>query len=410
MSNTSEILFEYLRDVFFNASKATLDVEGLDEDFVMLGKGLIYFAQCFSQYNELALALATGDLSVPLPPPENELAAPLKNLHASLKHLTWQSQQVAMGDYKQRVDFMGEFSDAFNTMIEQLAERQQKLEDEIELSHNKTVALEQSNQLLTNITQQIPQQIIVVNRDTFEILFLNDSAQVEVDGDPEYVDRILRLLSGRADVKRGQCVEIQYEFDAEERYLSVNSYFLEWDKANAEAFVINDISLEKQQMKKLETYAYRDPMTHLYNRFWGMLTLNGWLDKKKPFALIFADLDNLKHINDKYGHNEGDKYIMCAAKHLKTFSPSAVISRIGGDEFMLLLPDICYDEACGCMSSICQALQTDEYLEGKDYYYSISFGIVAVGEDNDLSAGDILSLADERMYECKRMKKKNRKS
>ena len=124
MSSTSEILFEYLRDMFYNPSKAVLDIGKLDEDFVMLGQGLTYFAECFSQYNELAEGLAKGDLSVPLPPPENELAAPLKSLQASLKHLTWQSQQVAMGDYTQRVDFMGDFSSAFNMMIEQLSERQ----------------------------------------------------------------------------------------------------------------------------------------------------------------------------------------------------------------------------------------------------------------------------------------------
>ena len=127
MSTTSDLLFAYLREIFYASPNARLDIEKLEDDFVLFAKGLMFFAHCYSQYNDFAHALAKGDLSVSPPPPENELAAPLKSLHANLKHLSWQSQQVAKGDYKQRVDFMGEFADAFNTMVEQLDDRQRKL-------------------------------------------------------------------------------------------------------------------------------------------------------------------------------------------------------------------------------------------------------------------------------------------
>jgi signal transduction histidine kinase len=75
------------------------------------------------EVNELAKSLSKGDLTGKLPPPDNELASPLKSLHASLKHLTWQAQQIAQGDYQQRVSFMGDFAAAFNTMAVQLEER-----------------------------------------------------------------------------------------------------------------------------------------------------------------------------------------------------------------------------------------------------------------------------------------------
>lgn len=407
MSSTADILFEYLRNIIYEPSKAVLDIGKLDDDYVMLGKGLMYFAQCFYQYNEFAKALAKGDLSVPPPPPENELAAPLKLLHASLRHLTWQSEQVAMGDYKQRVDFMGDFSNAFNTMIEQLAERQQKLEQEIEITRNKSKALAQSNQLLTNITQYITQQIIVIDRDTREVLFMNDMARAEVSNDAEYIAKLMDLMPAHHSQDNGHNIELRY---GARRYLAVNSYFVEWDKASAEAFVISDISNEKRQIEELEIHAYRDAMTHLFNRLYGMLTLNEWLDSNRAFVLIFSDLDSLKYINDRYGHIEGDKYIISAAKCLKVFSSDAVVCRLGGDEFMLLAPDISYDEAQARMTEIYHRLQNDEYLNDKEYTYSISFGIVFVGEDNGLSASEILGLADERMYEHKKMRKKNRQA
>jgi len=410
MSNTSELLFEYLREVLYDPAKATLDVERLDEDYVMLGKGLVYFAQCFAQYNELAMALAKGDLSVPLPPPENELAAPLKSLHASLRHLTWQSQQVAKGDYKQRVDFMGEFADAFNQMIGQLAERQQHLENEIEVNKSKSHALEQGNQFLRNITQYIPQQLFVIDRDKHEILLTNERAKREVERDPEYFGRLMIISALHKGQKDGYHDELQYGAGDDERYLTISAYVIEWNHINAEALLVNDVSDEKKQRQELETLAYRDAMTQLYNRFYGMLTLNKWLEEKKRFSLVFIDLDNLKYINDKHGHAEGNAYINNVANHLRAFLPESVVCRIGGDEFMLLVPGAGYDEAQASMNETQNAVQSDEYLEGKDYYYSISFGVVVIEEDNRLTSSDVLSIADERMYEHKRARKKQRDS
>jgi diguanylate cyclase (GGDEF)-like protein len=279
-----EILFNYLRDVLYDPANAVLDIGELPEDFRVFGSGLLYFTQCVMETKALAQALSTGDLTEKLPSRGNEIAAPLKSLHASLKHLTWQTQQIAQGDYSQRVAFMGEFSDAFNMMVEQLAERQ----------------------------------------------------------------------------------------------------------------------------KKLEVRAYRDSVTQLYNRTYGMLTLDSLLQDKKQFVLIFADLDNLKYINDEFGHKEGDTYILNAAKYLSTFSPEAVVCRIGGDEFLLLVQNTKNDEALEKMNKIYENFQKDEYLIDKPYTYSVSFGIAVVETDNELSTSDILSIADERMYENKRMRKKER--
>ena len=64
-------------------------------------------------------ALSQGNLDV-FPPPHNYLISPFKQLHANLRHLVWQTKQVAAGDLNQRVDFLGEFSIAFNSMIEAL--------------------------------------------------------------------------------------------------------------------------------------------------------------------------------------------------------------------------------------------------------------------------------------------------
>jgi signal transduction histidine kinase len=75
--------------------------------------------------------LSRGELGVSVPPARNFLASPFKELHSRLTHLTWQAEQVARGDYSQRVDFMGEFSRAFNFMVEALERKEQLLREKI---------------------------------------------------------------------------------------------------------------------------------------------------------------------------------------------------------------------------------------------------------------------------------------
>jgi PAS domain S-box-containing protein len=121
-----KILFEYVRDVIYNPSHAVLDIEKLPPDFHDLGEGLRYLGDCILETRKFANALSRGELDGENPSRNNEIAGPLKSLQSSLQHLTWQTQQVALGDYQQRVDFMGNFSLAFNTMVQQLEERRQK--------------------------------------------------------------------------------------------------------------------------------------------------------------------------------------------------------------------------------------------------------------------------------------------
>ncbi len=79
-------------------------------------------AESFKNARDFIQSLAEGNLDVPSPP-RNLLASPFKQLQANLLHLTWQTRQIAAGDYSQRVYFMGVFSSAFNSMVEALEEK-----------------------------------------------------------------------------------------------------------------------------------------------------------------------------------------------------------------------------------------------------------------------------------------------
>ena len=277
-----------------------------------------------------------------------------------------------------------------------------------ELIELKKESLAQSNSVLNALIGLIPLQIIVFKRSTKEILLLNHAAKKEMEKKEDYFPTLLSLLALKDDRGNGLDMHIEYPFYDSCRYFTVKSYFMSWGENDAEVLILSDESEANYKIKALEEGVYRDSMTGLYNRTYGMNLLKRWLSEKKCFTLIFADLDFLKYVNDEYGHTEGDIYIINTAKHLRTVSPSAIVCRLGGNEFMLLLPDTCYEAAHTSMSRVCLSLTVDEYVLDKKYSYSISFGVIEIDADNTLTSKEILLSVDERMYENKRMKKKQR--
>lgn len=102
---------------------------GDDHRLTVLAEAVNGLIAAFGEARCFVTALAQGHLEL-LPPRHNLLVSPYKQLHANLMHLTWQTTQIAAGDYTQRVHFMGDFAAAFNAMIEALAEKK-RVEDSL---------------------------------------------------------------------------------------------------------------------------------------------------------------------------------------------------------------------------------------------------------------------------------------
>lgn len=106
-----------------------------NKEFSELVQSVNNFIKKYSESTEFINSLAEGNLDV-IPPAKNLISSSYKALHSNLKHLTWQTQQVAKGDLNQKVHFLGDFSIAFNKMIESLREKK-KIEDELIISEKK---------------------------------------------------------------------------------------------------------------------------------------------------------------------------------------------------------------------------------------------------------------------------------
>ena len=131
-----------------------------------------------------------------------------------------------------------------------------------------------------------------------------------------------------------------------------------------------------------------------------------WFDFFKnivPSHLIFADVDNLKQVNDSFGHDAGDKILIHASKILRSFRSSDIVARMGGDEFAIL---VIGDEAQNSKPQI-EKRFTDLIDESKnefgdDYQLSMSHGVVQYDPSTPSSLEQLLSQADSLMYECKK--------
>jgi diguanylate cyclase (GGDEF)-like protein len=298
-------------------------------------------------------------------------------------------------------------------MIEQLDKRSKELMAEIESGKRKTQDLAQSNSLFEAITAQASQWIVVIEKGSGERLFCNyplSNILVEDEFEPRMYEWLERQTNSMESDEAPHVTEMSL-FNAEcAQYFSVFVHPLRWYGKQAVAFAFSDVSAEKEHLKELENVAYRDMLTRAYNRHYGMQLLDDWLSGRVHFILCFVDMDNLKYVNDKFGHVEGDKYILAVTEALRNFSPQAQIARLGGDEFMLLVQGWTKKDAEDRLEELRSQLARHNEEPGALYNHSMSYGVIEVGSDNTISRTDLLSTADEKMYEYKRARKAQRQN
>lgn len=402
--------------MLYKPNRAQLDVDALPEDFRDLGAGLSFFAEMLKELREFERDMARGELSGPIPGKDNELAAPLKDLHASLKHLTWQTKQVARGDYSQHIEFMGEFADSFNEMITQLKERKIALENELTQVQRKTMELARSNSLFEAITSNMSEWIVMIDRETGEHLFANHPIKSDLYQDvfeQQLYDILLEYARDVDENSTGVSEEFPLISDTAVQYFSVMLYPIRWYDHDAVAAVLTDVTKEKEVFRQLEDVAYRDMLTGAYNRHFGMKLLSEWLKSGTRFVICFIDMDRLKYVNDVFGHNEGDNYILTVERLLERFNADPYICRLGGDEYMILAQGCTQEEAEARLEELREELIRAEYSNEDGsitYNRSFSYGVVEVTADNTLPSSDLLATADERMYEYKKAHKAERKN
>lgn len=152
-----------------------------------------------------------------------------------------------------------------------------------------------------------------------------------------------------------------------------------------------------------------DELTGLYNRR-GFLTLAKQHLKLARRArqgawIVLCDVDGLKHVNDTFGHQEGDRVLVATAEILrKTFRESDIVARLGGDEFAVLAIHAADDSARSMMARLQGHLDDFNARNGGRYALAISVGLARFDAAAATSLEDVMSRADEALYERKHRK------
>jgi hypothetical protein len=132
MKDDIERLTELVKKATEDITNCNFDIEGISPEYISLADSIIECLGNVKEIYDFESELADGNLSASVPGRHNYYAGPIKDLYYKLKHLTWQAEEVAKGDYSQRVDFLGSFSDSFNYMITELDKREKKVREQAE--------------------------------------------------------------------------------------------------------------------------------------------------------------------------------------------------------------------------------------------------------------------------------------
>lgn len=185
---------------------------------------------------------------------------------------------------------------------------------------------------------------------------------------------------------------------ASENIRKISSWYFE--VAQLKRAILLGVELLQQRIGKLRHEILLDPMTGLYNRRGLDAVLADWGDKNRAFAVISLDIDYFKQVNDTFGHDTGDKVIKALAKLLQDNSrEDDIVCRTGGEEFMILLPDMDSAKAGIIAERIRHCLEQMDIPPVKKHI-TVSLG-VAQWPDDGADIHRVLKQSDEALYQAK---------
>ena len=161
MLNINRADVDRITEVFYKILKGKKpDTITLPEDYPdnEIKQAVGYINKFILEYNGTSgvmFALSRGELDIEFPKGNMPILHSLKSLHSSLKHLTWTTQQIAKGDFSQKVTFMGEFAEAFNSMTEQLQTAFRERQDAHEKLKGHVAELEEARWAMLNIMEDL---------------------------------------------------------------------------------------------------------------------------------------------------------------------------------------------------------------------------------------------------------------
>jgi diguanylate cyclase (GGDEF)-like protein len=212
-----------------------------------------------------------------------------------------------------------------------------------------------------------------------------------------------------ADGKLSDYFVEQKTLSGQTKYAVVNYELIDYFGEKSILSGVADIGEIRRIERTLAVYATTDALTGVLNRRAGMDLLKARFEAarngKMGFILCFFDVDNLKMVNDTFGHLEGDAMIIDICGGVtKELQPGDVIFRYGGDEFMIIFENSYEQEVGETCARIARRFKALNQSKQKPYWLDASFGVFSYKPEMELSLEQIIEIVDKDMYHNKAKK------
>ena len=230
---------------------------------------------------------------------------------------------------------------------------------------------------------------------------INSERWLDLQEQSRYVQFLRGMSNGN--------IEIQYADDDGHMTLKSIRKLYMVDETTGEEYLLitkKDVTKQKNTERKYRAQAQRDSMTKLYNRVSGREIVESYLDRKNPYescGMLVMDVDYFKGVNDSYGHLFGDKVLIKISQLLMDhFDKKAVVSRVGGDEFVVFFYDIDNNQLVSRIGGFFDDIKTLTFAEN-DYIPTCSIGVCFVPKNaSNCSYDQIFQNADWALYQAKK--------
>ncbi|PID77092.1 MAG: hypothetical protein CSB24_03320 [Deltaproteobacteria bacterium] len=404
------------------------------EELVNLYNGLI-------QLRSFIKNVAEGDLHTPLKF-KGFLAGTMKSLQANLLHMTWQTKMIADGDFSQRLDYLGEFSAAFNSMTEQLetlvktvkekeaelAAINEGLLKEVQQRKKIEAALSKSEAHYRRLTEAMKDVVLTIDLSSQQITYVSPSVTGLLGWEcrelfqhklpeiftekslPDFLKIIEEKQGGHDPDEEYFCIETEMVHrDGSPVWTEIVAHIDSGEDENAHLHaVIRDITERRRLQLELKKQACTDELTGLYNRrhFTSLVKKEICRSSRcgTQAALIMLDIDHFKQVNDNFGHATGDLALQhVAGTCKKDLREIDIIGRIGGEEFAVFMPETGLQGAVIAAEKIRRKIESIQMLSletSKPVHLSASFGVTALKKEDTLST--LMAKTDKLLYKAKK--------
>jgi diguanylate cyclase (GGDEF)-like protein/PAS domain S-box-containing protein len=311
-----------------------------------------------------------------------------------------------------------------NAYARGMAERTSALEKEISVRKQAEEALKKSEEQYRSLVESTDDSIYLVDKH-YKYIFMNRKhisrmgfTNNDYKGRPysefHTADETTWFIEKVSHVfQTGTSIIHENKRRKDDRYFLLTFSPVQTKDGEIEAVTVisKNITYYKLMEEKLRTLSLTDQLTGILNRR-GFFTLADQLLKqakrqKKGLYMLYADIDNLKEINDTYGHNEGDVALIEVANILnKNYRESDIIARIGGDEFVVLPIGTVGDNIEKILSRFENTLKAYNSQNKHEYTISLSSGIAYYDPEAPSSVEELLVQGDQLMYGYKKSKKR----